>query len=378
MRTLRPVVDVGALEQRAAQVLDPVAFDYFRGGSDEESTLRDNVRAWERWRLRPHVLRDVSRVSTATTVLGTPVSAPVLVAPTAYHELANREGESGTARGTTTAGTLMVVSTFATQSIETIAAAVPDAALWFQLYVYKDAGWTREIVARAAAAGCRALVLTVDVPVLGNRRRDERNSFALPPPLTLAHSPADTPRHDPSAGDDSGSALAAHVRQQVSAELTFDDIAWLREISDLPVVVKGVLRGDDAARCVEAGAAAVAVSNHGGRQLDGAVATADALPDVVEAVAAASTTSATGGAPAEVYVDGGVRQGVDVLRALALGAQAVLVGRPVVYGLAAGGAAGVEAVLDELRVELARTMALCGARTVDEIDRDLVVAGPPC
>ncbi len=367
LRTLRPVVDVAALEERAAQVLGPMALDYFRGGSDEESTVRENVLAWERWRLRPHVLRDVSTVSTATSVLGTPVPAPVLVAPTAYHELASPEGESGTARGAAAAGTVMVVSTFATQPMETIAAAAPDGVRWFQLYVYKDAGWTREIVARAVAAGHRALVLTVDVPVLGNRRRDERNAFALPPPLTLAHAPADTPRN--TDGDpDAGSALAGHVRQQVSASLTYDDVTRLRDLSGLPVVVKGVLRGDDAARCVEAGAAAVCVSNHGGRQLDGAVATADALPEVVAAVA--------GGA--EVYVDGGVRHGVDVLRALALGARAVLVGRPVVYGLAAGGAAGVQAVLAELGEELVRAMALCGTPTVADIDRDLVVAGPPC
>jgi 4-hydroxymandelate oxidase len=361
------VVDVAALEELAAAALDPVAYDYFRGGADEESTLRDNLAAWDRLRVRPRVLRDVTAVTTATTVLGTLVATPVLVAPTAYHELAAAEGESGTARGAAAAGTVMVVSTFATQPLETVAAAAPDATRWFQLYVYKDPGWTRELVARAVAAGYRALVLTVDVPVLGNRRRDERNAFALPPPLTLAHAPGDTPRHEAGTDDgDTGSALAAHVRQQVSTALTFDDIGRLHQMSGLPVVVKGVLRGDDAARCVQAGAAAVCVSNHGGRQLDGAVATADALPEVVEAVADL----------AEVYVDGGVRHGVDVLRALALGARAALVGRPVVYGLAVGGADGVQAVLDELRDELARAMALCGATSVDEVTRDLVAARP--
>jgi 4-hydroxymandelate oxidase len=359
------VVDVAALEEQAAKVLDPVAYDYFRGGADEESTLRDNEAAWARLRVRPRVLRDVTSVVTGTTVLGVPVAAPVLVAPTAYHELASPDGESGTARGAAAAGTVMVVSTFATQPLETVAAAAPDGVRWFQLYVYKDPGWTRELVGRAVAAGYGALVLTVDVPVLGNRRRDERNAFALPPPLTLAHSPADTPRHD-AGGVDEGSALATHVRQQVSTALTFDDIGRLREMSGLPVVVKGVLRGDDAARCVAAGAAAVCVSNHGGRQLDGAIATAEALPGVVDAVAGA----------AEVFVDGGVRHGVDVLRALALGARAVLVGRPIVYGLAVGGADGVRAVLDELRDELARAMALCGVTSVDQLDRDLVAAGP--
>lgn len=370
LRTL-PTVDFDELEAQAAQVLDPVAYDYFRGGSDEESTLRENVRAWDRLRIRPRVLRDVSAVSTATTVLGTPVAAPVLVAPSAYHELASAEGESGTARGTAAAGSVLVLSTFATQTLETVAAAAPDCARWFQLYVYKDRGWTRELVARAIAADYRALVLTVDVPVLGNRRRDERNGFQLPPPLTLAHAPQDTPRHDEGAKDGAGSALREHIRNQVSDALTFDDIGWLREESGLPVVVKGVLRGDDAVRCARSGAAGVCVSNHGGRQLDGSVATADALPDVVAAVAAT-------GLPVEVFVDGGVRQGVDVLRALALGARAVLLGRPVVYGLATGGADGVRAVLDGMRAELARTMALCGAASVAEVDRDLLAVGPPC
>jgi 4-hydroxymandelate oxidase len=371
MRTLRAMVDLSSLEQLAAGRLDAMAWDYFRGGADEETTVADNVDAWRRLRLRPHVLRDVSTVSVATTVLGEPVRSPVLVAPTAYHELADPGGESATARAAAACGTVMVLSTFATQTLETVAAAAPDAARWFQLYVHKDRGWTRELVERAVAAGYRALVLTVDVPVLGFRRRDERNGFALPPHVVLAHAPEVSPRHS-DGSPPAGSALAAHARSQIDPGVTFDDIGWLREVSGLPVVAKGVLRGDDAAACVAAGAAAVSVSNHGGRQLDGAVATADALPEVVDAVAAA-------GGGAEVYVDGGIRTGADVVRALALGACAVMLGRPVLYGLAVGGEAGVRDVLDTLTEELVRSMALCGASELAHLDRDLLAAGrTPC
>ncbi len=350
------------MEEAAARHLSTMALDYFRGGADEESTVAENRAAWGRLWLRPHVLRDVSSVRLDTTVLGTPVRAPVLVAPTAYHELADDSGESGTASAAAACGTVMVLSTFATQTLETVAAAAPDGTRWFQLYMHKDRGWTRELVLRAVAAGYRAVMLTVDVPVLGWRHRDERNSFALPPPLMLAHSPEVTPRRD-EAG--TGSALAAHAKAQVDPALTLDDITWLRELSGLPVVIKGVLRGDDAAASVAAGAAAVSVSNHGGRQLDGAVATARALPEVVDAVAAA-------GGDAEVYVDGGIRTGVDVVRALALGARAVMIGRPIVYGLAVGGEAGVRAVLDTFTEELEHAMALCGAADLSELGRDLL------
>jgi 4-hydroxymandelate oxidase len=362
------MIDLSSLEQMAAQRLDQAAFDYFRGGADDETTIAANLAAWRRLSLRPHVLRDVSNVSVGTSVLGAPVRSPVLVAPTAYHELADAGGESATARAAGACGSVMVLSTFATQTLETVAAAAPDADRWFQLYVHKDRGWTRELVERAVAAGYRAIVLTVDFPVLGYRRRDERNAFALPPDMVLAHSPQVSPRQEEGTTA-TRSALAAHARAQVDPAVTFEDIGWLREVSGLPVVTKGVLRGDDAAACVRAGAAAVAVSNHGGRQLDGAVATADALPEVVDAVTATGTT-------AEVYVDGGIRCGADVLRALALGARAVMVGRPVLYGLAVGGEAGVRDVLDTLTEELVRAMALCGTSELDALDRDLIAAGP--
>lgn len=355
---------IDALEELAGARLPAPAMDYFRGGADDEATLTDNVAAWRRLRLRPHVLRDVSAVTSATTVLGTPVAAPVLVAPTAYHLVAHPDGEAGTARGAAAAGSLMTLSTFATQSLEEVAAAAPDGARWFQVYVHPDRGWTADLATRAAAAGYSALVLTVDVPVLGRRRRDERNRFALPEPLRRAHDPGGgSPQVTPPVN---GSELAAHAARASDPALSPDDIGWLRDVSGLPVVVKGVLRGDDAARCVDAGAAAVAVSNHGGRQLDGAIATADALSEVVAAV----------GGRAEVYVDGGLRGGSDVVKALALGARAVLVGRPVVYALAVAGWEGVRDVLMAYAQETARAMALCGVSDVDGLTPDLVRSVP--
>lgn len=348
-------MDLDELAREAEAIIAPSAWDYYAGGADDELTLVDNVDAWRRMRLRPHVLRDVSDVDTATTVLGTRVAAPVLVAPTAYQRMAHDEGEAGTARGAAAADTVMIVSTLATTSLEDVAAAV-EAPRWFQMYIRRDRGWTRELVQRAVASGYRALVLTVDAPVLGHRRRDERNRFSLPEGMEMANIGSAVPEVD-------GSGLAAYAGDQFDRTLTFDVIGWLREESGLPVVVKGVHRGDDALSAVRAGAAGVVVSNHGGRQLDTAIATADALPEVVEAV----------GDDAEVYVDGGIRRGTDVLKAVALGARAVLVGRPILWGLATGGPDGVTAVLDHLREELVRAMTLCGASTVDDLDRDLVL-----
>jgi 4-hydroxymandelate oxidase len=350
-------VDCDALEAAARERLTQVAYDYYAGGAEDEITLAENVAAWRRLRLRPHVLRDVSRGETETTVLGTPVRAPILVAPTAYQRLAHDEGEVATARGAAAAGTVLVVSTLATVRLEEVADAAPQAPRWMQIYLQRDRAATADLVARAVAAGYRALVLTVDLPVAANRRRDERNGFTLPPGMLLANLGIAHP-----AMPDGGSALAAHIVQDFTPAITFEDIGWLAEISGLPVVVKGLLRGDDAAACVAAGAAAVIVSNHGGRQLDGAIATADALPEVCDAVAGR----------AEVYVDGGLRGGTDVLKALAAGARAVLLGRPILWGLATGGAQGVAAVLDGYRTELIRAMALCGAAEVGDLTPDLL------
>jgi 4-hydroxymandelate oxidase len=350
------VLDLAWLERRARERLDRSAYDYFAGGADDELTLADNSAAWARLRLRPHVLRDVGEVSTSTTVLGVPVSLPVLVGPVAYQRLAHPDGEPATASGAAAAGTLLVVSTQATASLEEIAAVAPGAPRWFQLYVYRDRRIAAGLVRRAAASGYRAVVLTVDVPVPGNRERDRRNRFQLPPGMGLANLTVPEERVDVVG-------VARHFDPTVTPEV----IGWLAEESGLPVVVKGVLRGDDAAACLDAGAAAIVVSNHGGRQLDGAVATAEALAEVVEAVAGR----------AEVYVDGGIRRGADVVKALALGARAVLIARPVIWGLANGGAAGVEEVLAGYREELERALALCGTPTLATVTPDLLATPRP-
>jgi 4-hydroxymandelate oxidase len=339
-------VDLGRLEEEARALLPPGSYDYIAGGAGDETTLADSVAAWDRLRLRPRVLRDVSAVSTETTVLGEPVSMPVLVAPTAFHRMVHPDGEPATARGTAEAGTLMTMSTRSTSSIDAVASAAPDAPRWFQVYVVTDRDQTARSVCRAAELGFRALVLTGDTPLLGRRLRDVRNQFELPDEVVAAFEATDLP----------------HTLDQ-DRGVTVEQIGWLRDLTGLPVLVKGVLRGDDAVACLEAGASGVVVSNHGGRQLDGAVASADALPEVVEAVAGR----------AEVFVDGGVRRGVDVVRALALGARAVLVGRPVLWALATGGADGVARLLRTLRAELELAMALCGAARVEEITDDLVV-----
>ncbi|MFQ5948731.1 MAG: alpha-hydroxy acid oxidase [Acidimicrobiia bacterium] len=353
-------MDLSRLEAQARELLDPTVYDYYAGGSDHELTLADNIDAWRRIRLRPRVLRDVSDVSTATTVLGTPVELPVLVAPMAAQRLADDEGEAATARAAAQAGTVMVVSTISTVSMEDVAAAAPEGARWFQLYVHRDRGLTKDLVVRAADAGYRALMLTVDVPVLSHRRREEAHHFTLPEGMEMANLAKAMPRVD-------GSGLDAYTGAEFDPAVTFDDIEWLRGLADLPVVVKGVLRGDDAAAALDAGAVAVVVSNHGGRQLDTAIASADALPDVVDAVAGR----------AEVLVDGGIRSGTDVVKALALGARAVSVGRPMLWGLAVGGADGVAGVLDSLREETERAMALCGASSVADIDADLLAGTLP-
>jgi 4-hydroxymandelate oxidase len=344
--------DVAELERRAREALEPGVHAFYASGAGDETTAADNLAAWGRLRLRPRVLRDVSAVQTAASLLGERAPAPILVAPFAYQRLLHAGGEAETARGAARAGMPLVLSTRTSVPIGEVAAACGEAPWWFQVYVLRDRDWTRELVERAAGAGCRALVLTADAPVLGAKPRADGAGFAVPDELFMPDAPS---RHP-------GVALAGYAGAEQDPALTFDDIEWLAGIAGLPVVVKGVLRADDARACVGAGAAAVVVSNHGGRQLDGAIATADALPDVVAAV----------GSSAEVYVDGGVRSGLDVLRALALGARAVLVGRPVAWALAAGGAGEVTRLLVALRAELALAMALAGAPEIADVTRDLV------
>jgi len=324
---------------RAAGLLRPEVHAYYATGAGEGVTAAEAEAAWAELRLRPRVLRDVSRVDTTIELLGTRLSAPVLVAPSALHGLAHDLGEAETARGAAAAGSLTIVSTRASRRLEEI----PAGPWWFQAYVMKNRGLTRGLAQRAAAAGATAIVLTGDTPYLGRRPGAGRKALATDPLVNLVGASAADLEQDPSTG--------------------LEAIEDLAGTSGLPVLVKGVLRGDDAIRCLDAGAAGVVVSNHGGRQLDRAVPTARALPEVADAVA--------GRAP--VLVDGGLSSGLDVLCALALGADAVLLGRPVLWALAAGGAAGVQECLEAVAGELAHVMGLAGARAVAEIDRDLVV-----
>lgn len=350
------------LEDLARANIPKDAFEYISGGAEDEVSLRRNREAFGRWALRPRVLVDVSTRDTSTTVLGAPVSMPILVAPTAFHGLVHPDGELATSRAAADARTVYVASTIATRTLEEIAAVGP-AHRWFQLYVAKDLGFTEKLVRRAEHAGYEALCVTVDTPVLGRRERDERNAFTLPEGLTMANfAEIGLDRMGPSP--EGGSAFAVAAEKTINAALTWRDVDWLRSLARIPIVLKGIMTAEDAALAVEHGVSGIVVSNHGGRQLDGTLGTLDALPEVVEAVHGR----------AEVYVDGGVRRGTDVVKALALGARAVLLGRPVVYGLALGGADGARAVLEHLRVELERAMALVGRPKIGEIDGGAVVA----
>jgi 4-hydroxymandelate oxidase len=341
-------------EEAARVALPQMVFDYYAGGAGDEWTLAENRRAFGRWVVRPRILNDVSNVDLTTTVLGQEVAFPVLLAPTALQRMAHRDGELATARAAASVGTLMVLSTISTFSMEEVAGT--GAPRWFQLYVHRDRGLTAELVDRASAAGYGAIVLTVDAPFLGRRYRDEVNRFSLPPGMGLANFPGGViPRVD-------GSGLMAFFRAELDPSLSWRDVEWLRGLSSLPVVLKGILTAEDALRGAEGGASAIIVSNHGGRQLDGVAASIDVLPEVVDAV----------GDRVEVLLDGGVRRGADALKALALGARAVLVGRPYLWGLAVDGERGVRRVLELLRDDLMLAMALAGRESVGAIDRSAV------
>ena len=335
----RPV-NVDDFEAAARERLDPGAYGYMAGGAGDEHTLRANSAVFARWELRPRVLVDVGSVSTATTVLGTEVTLPVLVAPTAFQRLADPEGELAMARAAARAGTVMTLSTLSSATPADLAAAAPGSPKWFQLYWSRDRGFTQELVEAAAAAGFSALMLTVDLPVAGRRERDVRAAFALPDDLPLPNLPQRLERED----------FHTALHAVVDDTLTWRDLEWLRSVCPLPLVVKGILTAEDALLAAEHGAAAVVVSNHGGRQLDGVPPTLDVLPEVVEAV----------GERVEVLLDGGIRRGVDVLKALALGANAVLSGRAVLFGLAAAGEDGAAQVLELLRAEVALGLKLLG------------------
>lgn len=347
------------LEALARERLTPNAYDYIAGGSDDEYTLRENRAAFARIPLLPRVLVDVRDRQLATTLLGHQMSMPVLVAPMGFQALNHPDGECAVARAAAESGVTMVVSTAANYSLEQVAAAAPDAPRWFQLYVYRDREVTRDLVQRAAAAGYKALCVTVDTPLVGRRERDVRNHFTLPPGLRLANFEAAT-ANMPTSDSDSG--LAAYVASLWEPSFTWKDLEWLQSLSSLPIVLKGILHPEDARLAVEHGASAVVVSNHGGRQLDTVPATITVLPKVAEAV----------NGQIDVLIDGGIRHGTDVLKALALGAQAVLLGRPVLWSLALEGQAGVAQVLAMLRAEIELAMALSGCTDVNTVPSSLI------
>ncbi len=336
--------------EAARQRLTPMAFDYYASGALTEWTLRENERAFRRWRFNKQVLVDVSQVDASTDVLGTAVPFPVLVAPTAFHRLADPDGELATARAVKSVGSLMVASTLATTTLEDIA--TTGVQRWFQLYVQKDRGFTRQLIARAVSSGYSAIVLTVDTPVIGIRYSEMRNRFQLPDGLKLANFDKSMTAGGSDSNGDAVSGLRA-FSEQFDQTLTWQDLEWLCgecAAVGLPVMAKGILTATDARRAVEAGVAAIGVSNHGGRQLDGDPATLDVLPEVVDEV----------GDEVEVLLDGGVRTGPDGVKAVALGARAVLIGRPVLWGLAAGGESGVERVLTLFRDEVLDTLRQAG------------------
>ena len=339
-------------EAAAARVSSEAAWWWFAGGAGDERTVADNLAAFRRRAIRHHVLVDVAMRDLGTRVLGIDLPHPIAVAPTALHKLAHPDGEAATARGAAAAGALYTVSSAASATLEDVAASAPGAPRWFQLYPSGQRSRDERLIARAADAGYAAVVVTVDVPYLGRRERDLRSGFALPEGVRMEN------LVEPEALATPGWADPVE-----NASLSWDDLGWLRAASSLPLLLKGIVRADDAVHAAELGVAGIWVSNHGGRQLDGAIASLDALPEIAAAV----------GDQCAIVLDGGVRRGVDALMALALGADLVAVGRPVPWGLAVAGAEGVRAVLEMLRDELSLAMALAGCRTLADLTPDLVV-----
>jgi isopentenyl diphosphate isomerase/L-lactate dehydrogenase-like FMN-dependent dehydrogenase len=351
-------INVADFERLAAEKLDPGVLGYFAGGAGDELTLRENVAAWSNWRLRPRMLVGLSEWGTAAKVLGSEVSMPVMVAPVAYQGLVDPEGEVAMARAAAAAGTVMCLSTLATRRPADVVAGAPAGRRWFQLYCFRDEGVTRALTEEAVACGFETIVMTVDAPRGGNRERDLRTGFKIPEGLGV-----------PSVEAALGSGRAVTIEETFSLMEPALSWSYLEDFTSecrLPVLVKGVLTAEDAALAVEHGAAGVVVSNHGGRQLDRVLASADALPEVVDAVEGRGA----------VLVDGGIRRGVDVAIALALGADAVLVGRPALWGLAVGGEEGARRVLELLREELALALCLCGCSSPAGLRRANVQRAP--
>ncbi|KAH6793116.1 Aldolase-type TIM barrel family protein [Perilla frutescens var. hirtella] len=353
------ITNVREFEPIAREQLPKMVYDYYASGAEDQWTLQENRNAFSRILFRPRILVDVSQIDTSTTILGYKISMPIMVAPTAMQKMAHPEGELATARAASAAGTIMTLSSWSTSSVEEVASTGPGIR-FFQLYVLKDRNVVQQLVRRAEEAGFKAIALTVDTPRLGRRESDIKNRFALPPHLTLKNFEGLNLGTIEKTND---SGLATYVADQIDRSLNWKDVKWLQTITKLPILVKGVLTAEDASLAVEAGVGGIIVSNHGARQLDYVPATIMALEEVMKAT--------RGRVP--VFIDGGIRRGTDVFKALALGASGVFIGRPVVFGLAAAGEAGVRKVVEMLHDEFELTMALSGCRSVKEITRAHVI-----
>jgi 4-hydroxymandelate oxidase len=353
------VLNIFDLERLAKERLPVLAYDYYRSGAWDETTLKANREAYEKLKIHYKILVDVEKRDLSTTIFGQHVDFPILVAPTAFHKLAHPDGELATGRAAVKAKTIMTLSSLSTTTIEEVAEAT-NKTFWFQLYINKQREYTRDLVARAESAGAKALVVTVDTPLWGRRERDVRNGFHLPPGLSAIN--LVKYQQEGIAKGQSGAGLGQSFAWMLDATLQWKDLEWLASITKLPIIIKGVCRVDDAIKATEHGIKGILVSNHGGRQMDSAPATIDVLPAIVDAVGNRTT----------VLMDGGIRRGTDAMKALAQGAKAVLVGRPVLWGLAAGGQQGVEKALSMLKEELDLGMALSGCRNLKELNRSLL------
>ena len=352
------VVTIDDWEPLAKERLSQMVFEYLAGGAGAEITLRENRAGFDRIRLRPNMLVDVSQIDTTTALFGQKLKLPILLAPVAYQKMVHPEGELESVRGANAAGVTFVASTAASTAVEEIAqiATIPP---WFQLYASSDRSFTKALVDRARESGCPVLCFTVDAPVRGQRDRDTRNSFCLPPGLTRPNFRDLTPEAVTGNPRAEGRSIYS---PNLCPSLTWEYLDWLRSVAKMPVLLKGILTAEDAKRAMDAGADGVVVSNHGGRVVDTVISGIEALPEIVEAVA--------GRAP--VLLDGGVRRGVDVLKAIALGASAVMIGRPYLYALAANGSEGIRQCIDTLHREIEMAMAACGRPTIASINRSLV------
>ena len=350
------LLNVYDYERAAAETMPSAYHEYYAGGVADNLTLQENRAVFDRLKLLPRIFRDVRNISLETAIMGVKRPSPLLIAPAAMHKLGHPDGELATARAAHHFGLTQILSTLASVAVEEVTAV--GHPVWFQLYIFRDRAWSKEIVQRAAAAGCKALVITVDVPVQGLRENLKRINFSIPVEMPIPNlSRPNKPRDN--------STLLKLVEENFDPSLTWEDIDWVRSITDLPIWVKGILRPDDAQLAAEAGVAGIMVSNHGGRQLDTAVTPIEALPAISQAV----------GDKVELILDGGIRRGSDVLKALALGANAVALGRAPLWGLAVNGEAGVQHILQILHTELRNVMAQCGCTAVEELTPDLIFTG---